>query len=392
VVVVVKGTHHLQWRYSVGLIMDLLHNDIDDLESITLDDGFVTANLATPFDEDTSHQTLQDVCTSFVETFLLSKGEWVSSLHHCLRECVTVLQGMEEVLEKFIEQLNYIQKDIGDVRENLAHTATQLMNAKVADRVLWKAVSRLVVPPEVVQVVTQSNDEELGTQFALTLRELLKYLSYRQGTWQLTKVASGLASVMCQTTDGALAGSAARHAINDAATAAVEVQLSLTDCAIYNELLNVLDSLTVFACIKVRAFLHRKLHILTIPDTNVCIQQEYSLKQYGFYVHFLRAVPPLLRYAHARGHEDEKQPTLIPFRITRAIYIEFKQLYCRLMSAVYQGNVQQYIMTCNAMEYSTSTSGSLAFFSVCSVTWKQFCETSLSLMALCTFDFAVLPA
>lgn len=353
--------------------MDLLHSEIDDLESIALDDAFIAENLNTPFDEETSRQTLQDVCTSFVQTFLLGEGEWVSSLHHCLKECVTVLEGMETVLEQFIEQLGGIRKDIGDVRETLVRTATQLMNAKVADRVLWTAVSRLVVPPEVVQVVTQSNEEELGTQFALTLRELLKYLNYRKGTWQLAQTVERLTGAMRHSTEGALADGAQRVALEStrddvtAAEAAAEVHLSMKDCAIYNELLNVLDSLTVYACIKVRDFLHRKLQILTIPSTNVCIQQENALKQHGFYVHFLRAAPPLLRHAHARGPEGEKQPTLIPFRIARAIYIEFKQQYCQLMGSVYRDKIQEYLFTCNAMEYSTTAVSSAAAAALTSV-------------------------
>lgn len=347
--------------------MDLKQSDLDDLASIEVGDDFLRANIDTHFDEHTSQTTLQDVCTAFVQSFLIDKGEWISSLHVSLQECVTVLEGMETVLEKFIEQLERIQQDIGDVRETLAKTSIELNNAKTTERVLWTAISHLVVPPEMVQIVTQTNDGELGMLFQLTLKELLKYLNYRKGVWQqpsfssnsgttvdaVSKTGSSSLSQKASLTShpGATRGSSRQRHVR-------ELRLPLTEFNIYNELLSVLDSLTVFACIKVRDFLTRKLQVLTIPNTNVCIQQENNLKQFSFFVHFLRSAPPLLRHAHARGVQGGQQPTLIPYRITRAVYNEFKQHYCLIMSTLYLRKFQDYVLTLNAMEYSTTASAS----------------------------------
>ncbi|KAG5476610.1 hypothetical protein CUR178_03781 [Leishmania enriettii] len=334
--------------------MDLKESDLDDLATIDLADSFLEANLGASerFDERTSHATLQDVCTAFVQSFLMEKGEWVSSLHVSLKECVTVLEGMETVLEKFIGQLDRIQSDIGEVRETLAKTSIELNNARVTEQVLWTAISHLVIPPEVVQIVTQSNDGELGMLFQLTLRELLKYLNYRRGTWQRQNSVPSRRQ-----------GSAASPGTNsDTAPQCTvrELRLPLTEFTIYAELLSILDSLTVFACIKVRGFLSRKLHVLTIPNTNVCIRQENSLKQHAVFVHFLRSAPPLLRCAYARGTDGNHQPASVPYRITRAIYNEFKQQYCFIMSSLYLRKIQDYVLTLNAMEYSTATSASVS--------------------------------
>ncbi|CAJ1989622.1 Vps52 / Sac2 family [Leishmania donovani] len=332
--------------------MDLKQSDLDDLATIDLSDSFIEANLdiSKRFDECTSRTTLQDVCAAFVQSFLVEKGEWISSLHVSLKECLTVLEGMETVLEKFIEQLDRIQHDIGEVRETLAKTSIGLNNARVTERVLWTAISHLVVPPELVQIVTRSNDGELGMLFQLTLRELLKYLNYRKGTWQRQQPAPAEVRGSAASPD-TRSGTAPQRASR-------ELRLPLTEFTIYTELLSILDGLTVFACIKVRDFLSRKLYVLTVPNTNVCIQQENSLKQHAVFVHFLRSAPPLLRHTFARGTEGNHQLTLVPYRITRAIYNEFKQQYCLIMSSLYLRKFQGYILTLNAMEYSTATSAS----------------------------------
>ncbi|CBZ27858.1 conserved hypothetical protein [Leishmania mexicana MHOM/GT/2001/U1103] len=332
--------------------MDLKQSDLDDLATIDLSDSFIEANLGTSkrFDECNSRTTLQDVCAAFVQSFLVEKGEWISSLHVSLKECLTVLEGMETVLEKFIEQLDRIQHDIGEVREALARTSIELNNARVTERVLWTAISHLVVPPELVQIVTQSNDGELGMLFQLTLRELLKYLNYRKGTWQRQQPAHSEFR-------GSAASPATRSGTAPQSTSQ-ELRLPLTEFTIYTELLSILDSLTVFACIKVRDYLARKLYVLTVPNTNVCIQQENSLKQHAVFVHFLRSAPPLLQHTFARATEGNHQLTLVPYRITRAIYNEFKQQYCLIMSSLYLRKFQGYILTLNAMEYNTAASAS----------------------------------
>ncbi|GET89396.1 hypothetical protein, conserved [Leishmania tarentolae] len=334
--------------------MDLKQSDLDDLATIDLSDTFIEANLRTSerFDACTSRTTLQDVCAAFVESFLVEKGEWISSLHVSLKECLTVLEGMETVLETFIQQLDRIQHDIGEVRETLATTSIELNNARVTERVLWTAISHLVVPPELVQIVTRTNDGELGMLFQLTLRELLKYLNYRKGVWQPPPPAPSDPHDTAAS-PGTRSGTASQRDSR-------ELRLPLTELTIYRELVSILDSLTVFACIKVRDFLLRKLYVLTVPNTNVCIQQENSLKQHAVFVHFLRSVPPLLRHTFAGGTEGNHQLALVPYRITAAIYKEFKQQYCLIMSSLYLQKIQGYILTLNAMEYNTGPSASFS--------------------------------
>lgn len=390
--------------------------DLEDLASIDLDDAFIEANIHRDLSERFSRQALQDVCTAFVNSFLVQHGDRIVTLHHSLNECSAVLKDMEAVLEAFILQLDSIHSDIGEVRETLAQTAVSLANTRASEHVLWAAVSRLVVPPEVVQVVTQSNEEQLGTQFQLCVRELLKYLNYRKGTWRPTLGASASSKAVPAVSStspprptsssgaradtfestlvslhGELLTSPSTETLTSSPSrptrgggaAPREVRLPLSECQAYAETSALLDGLTLYACVKIKAFLSRKLSVLTIKNTNVCIQQEHTLKPFSFYVHFLRSAGPLLRYAPphtapsaGNGDQREKQTAAaaatttgsatsnhlldasVAHRIVRSLYDEFKREYGAILSHLYLRRIQEYVMRLNSMEYSTVSTGS----------------------------------
>lgn len=375
----------------------LHESELEDLASIDLPDEFLEVNIDRPFNADYARKTLKETTELFVKAFLVDQGDNVTRLHHCLKDCASVLGGMEQVLQQFISQLCSIQEDIGHVREVLADTAVRLANTSAAEKVLWAAVSCLVVPPEVVQIVTQTSDEQLGTQFMLSAKELLKYLNYRKGTWRQTIAA---------------ADAGARP--DSEAAALREVRFSLAECRVYYDLMSILDALTLYACIKIKAFLSKKLQILTTRNTNICIQQDHVLKQYSFYVHFLRSAVPLLRHVYSAppppprdapshpptprshsaassvsaslnasgdhstvwhasstptvtsasahvppvsgGPSSNVNTTLIPYRIVRALYEELKHEYCVIVSSIYLQKIQDYSFSCNSMEYSTEGS------------------------------------
>lgn len=317
---------------------------LDDLATIDLSDEFIDANATIDFNEGYSKQTQLEVCESFVRTFLVEQAANVTTLYAALNDCSAVLEGVEAVLEGFAAQLNAIQADMGDVRECLASTTAQLANRRAAEKILWAAVSRMVVPPEVVQVLTCSNEVQLGGQFKMCVCELLKYLNYRRGS--LVNHAAGRSGP----TDGE-------------SVALREVRFALSDCRAHAYLMAVLDGVTVFACMKIKSFLSKTLLVLTKKDTNVAIQQENVLAPFAFYVHFLRAAIPLLRHTLSSssstsqqqgGASEPRMATLVPFRIARSLYAEFRAEYCTIMALLYLEKVQEYAMTCNSMEYPTA--------------------------------------
>ncbi|EPY23211.1 Vacuolar protein sorting protein [Strigomonas culicis] len=318
--------------------------DLDDLESIQLDDEFVIANIGKQYNEDDARKMLQNVCTEFAQAYLVEQAESISFLYDSLSECSTVLKEMEDVLETFISQLRTIQRDIGEVRETLSRTSVTLTNTRRAEKVLWIAVSRLVVPPEVIQVVTQASEEQLGTQFELCVRQLLTFLNYRKGTWK--QFNSGSKEESERDDDPSLR----------------EVRISLRECKVYMDLMRVLDSVTVYTCIKIKNILSKKLQVLTAKNTNTCIQQEHTLKSSAFYVHFLRNAVSLLRHAHSGGQEGERQNTLVPYRIVKALYNEFKGEYCVILAEVYLRKIQDYVFVLNSMEIPTVSGATANIF------------------------------
>ncbi|CAD2215890.1 hypothetical protein AGDE_06712 [Angomonas deanei] len=319
--------------------------DLEDLESIHLDDDFITANWGRKYDENDVRESLQSICAEFVNTFLSGNSELISSMHESLNGCLGTLTEMESVLETFIEQFNVIKKDIGDVKETLSRSVLELNNVRNTEKVLYSVIHRLVLPPDVVQVLTQSNEEQFGTQFEMCVRKLLRFLNQRNGTWQSSPRSRATSATQ----------------LNDKGEDR-EVKIQLKECKVYTDLMNILDCLTLYTCIRIKNNLSKKLLILTVKNTNVCIQQEHSLKQYSFFVYFLRSSVTLLRHAQSAGIEGERQMTLVPYRIVKALYHEFRVEYCIIMSNIYIEKMKDYVFACNSMEYPTSPKVAVNFF------------------------------
>ncbi|RNF27259.1 Vacuolar protein sorting protein [Trypanosoma conorhini] len=297
--------------------------ELEDLACVDLDDDFLERSVRSQtFDAELSRRVAQSACADFVQTFL--GDDAVPSLHLHMQECDGALAGIERVLERFIVNLESIQHDIGDVRERLKRIGLSLTNRRKVERAVWGVVSRLIVPPEVVRIIVYCNDEELGPQLKLSLQQLLMFLRYRK-------------EGSCRVELGAA------------------TRISLAACKMYAEQTEVLDRLTVHACVKTKRFLSRKLAYLNVKNTNVYIQQEHVLKPYAFYVHFLRSAASLLRRQQGGGEADREATELLPFRIAKTLYDELRGEYCAIMSQLYLDRFRHYVMALNATEKSTQT-------------------------------------
>ncbi|KAH9598662.1 Vps52 [Trypanosoma melophagium] len=314
----------------------LTEGELEELALVELDENFLETNLRNgskdkALDVELSQRLVQSVCDEFVSTFLGDDG--VATLHQLLQECDASLADIEHVLRRFIDNLVRIQQDIGDVRERLKHVRVQLHNRRLVESLVKLVVSRIVVPPDVVRVIVHGSEEQLGTQFRLSTQQLFLLLQYRK------EVGVPLGP------NGA--------------------RVSLISCPFYAEQREVLDRLAVHTCVKVQRFLVRKLVSLEVPNTNVWIQQEHVLKPQTFYVHFLHSVAPLLSptpYYYHHYHElernsnmEDESPEWLPYRITKALYDEFRFKYCRIMSRLYHVRIRHYVMTLHALEKATQT-------------------------------------
>eukprot|EP00796_Vickermania_ingenoplastis_P009174 gene9174-6452_t len=341
-----------------------------EFEDVELDDEFMehhlcshSSSLVEDLEKGVSQGRLLAVCDEFVEAFLVQRWESLTALDKSILECLRVLNNVQTVLEDFIKQLEAIQGEMGDVREQLTQTTIRLANNKMAESVLWGVISQLLVPPEIVQLLTKASEERLGEQYRTGLQLLLRYLQYRRSTWKAMSGEQGRPTAHSESSASPFPRPEGESREAHQEKALREVRISFKNCKPYFELVRVLDNVTVLACVKIKHFLSQQLKVLSVPNTNICIQQEHSLKDHAFYVYFLKYSPGLLRHALNTGAEGERQATLIPYRIVRSLYREFRAEYCSTLAGVYLQKFKSYVFDCNALEISTAATRSTAIFS-----------------------------
>lgn len=307
--------------------------------------------------KDVPQQQLIRICYEFVDCFLVKKWETLKLMDNSIVQCLDVLNSVQEVLEDFMKKLELIQHEIGDVREQLTYTTTHLENNRASEAVLWKVISQLLLPPEIVSLLTRASDERLGEQYKIGLKMLLRYLHNRRSTWkEMEKEGKEVAccassSVEPEVTTGL--SSPIRNK-NHEERALREVRFSFKNCKPYHDLVSVMDSVTVLACVKVKKFLSSQLQLLAVPLTNICIQQDHCLKEYIFYVSFLKNAPDLLRHPRIGGVEPSTSSSKVPFQIANALYGEFQQEYSTVLSSVCLEKVKNYLAECMTVELDAS--------------------------------------
>lgn len=412
---------------------------LNELEGVELDEAFIIRHICCEDAENTSQEASGDsrkrlskqeeeidgvpqqelllsICERFVKSFLMDNWDEMEQLDQSILECLHVLTSVQDVLEDSMKQLQSIQEEMGDVREKLTDTTVRLANHRISETVLWGVISQLLLPPEIVSLLTKASDERLGEQYKADLKLLLRYLQYRRST--VTALDESCrneprrsaspeqpASPMMGALGGSPLGTYATYAGGDSGGVASplartkeqqenqehtlrQVRISFKNCKSYYDLIRVLDSVTVLACVKVKHFLSRQLKVLAVPNTNICIQQEHSLKEHTFYVYFLKYAPGLLHHAssgkvrsagvenrlpqvsgHGEAKGDESSAPigagkpLVPYRIVTALYREFRTEYCSILSEVYLQKFKSYVFDCNALEYPTTVSRASTIFS-----------------------------
>lgn len=344
--------------------------NLTELEGVELDDDFVRAHLSSSAPSSrrrhsssiVSHRKLFAICDEFVHCFLVERWNELALLDNSVTKCMEVLRSVEEVLQDVMAQINSIQEEMGDVRQRMTQTSLGLNNSRVSELVLWGVISQLLIPPEVVSLLTRTSEERLGQQYKIGLQLLLRYLQYRRSTWKMIAEEKEHEGEAAEGSARSVSSSELNH--REQCTAEQEqalrkVRVSFKHCRPYTELVRVLDSVSVLSCVKIKHFLSKEIQALMIPNTNIVIQQQYLLKEYALHVYFLKYAPGLLRHAHSSGVEGERQATLIPYRIARALYKEFCLEYCTHMSSLYLKKFKRYLLDCSSLEYNISKANEL---------------------------------
>lgn len=308
--------------------------------------------------QDVPQQKLIRICYEFVDCFLVKKWETLKLMDRSILQCLEVLNTVQEVLEDFMTKIELIQHELGDVREKLTSTTTHLENNRASEAVLWGVISQLLLPPEVVSLLTRASDERLGEQYKIGLRMLLRYLHNRRSTWremvaegkQLTTTAPLSVDKTCHTTPSSPIQSKQHEE-----QALRELRFSFKNCKPYRDLVSVMDSVTVLACVKVKKFLSSQIQLLTAPFTNICIQQDHCLKKHKLFVSFLKNASGLLQHPPMGEVEGEGSANDVPYQIASALYRELCQEYCSVLSSIFIEKIKTYLMECTITEVGAST-------------------------------------
>lgn len=325
--------------------------------SISCSETF-NVSLHTSVFQDVPQQKLIRICYEFVDCFLVKKWETLKLMDRSILQCLEVLNTVQEVLEDFMKKIELIQHELGDVREKLTSTTTHLENNRASEAVLWGVISQLLLPPEVVSLLTRASDERLGEQYKIGLRMLLRYLHSRRSTWrEMVEEGKQLGTTATLPVDKAFhtTPSSPIQSKQHEEKALRELRFSFKNCKPYRDLVSVMDSVTVLACVKVKKFLFNQLQLLTAPFTNICIQQDHCLKKHKLFVSFLKNASGLLQHPPMGEVEGEGSTNDIPYQIASALYRELCSEYCSVLSGIFIEKIKTYLTECTITEVGAST-------------------------------------
>lgn len=308
--------------------------------------------------------SMQSVCDGFVRNFLTD--DTMGTLHYLLKDCDSSLKDIADILHRFISSLDTTRQGIEDVRQQLHRVMLQHGNATSAGRAVRTVLQRLLVSPQVVRIITQGGEEELGPQFKHSVQELLCILrkSRRYTNILLVKEDSG-----CYT--AVPAGASAIPVLADAGNRET-VQVPLLEFKMYHEQIELLNRLTVLACTKAKRFLAKKIALLSVKNTNVSIQQEHILKPTTFYSRLIDEAVTLLcpsNVGDMSNQTNPESPASLPYCIVKALHSELRRDYYDIMSKLYLERICHYVMTLNLMENTASTANKTAPHKVSAVPW-----------------------
>lgn len=308
-------------------------------------DAALSHRFTNPSDEERKRE--EDACDQFVEA-LLGHDSSVGKLYTQVQESRGTLKDVESVLVTFQDRISSVRNEIGSLREQSSRRAIMLENSTAVEKVVSEVVTHLIVPPDVVHVVSNAETSiELGPQFRHALKILYGILQDRCG---------------CTPNNAGSVSSSGRA-----------VRIVLPDTLAFTELLGVTEDLVVLACSRIKAAFEDKIAVLRKPRTNIAVQQEHIIGPLHPFVRFMRVVIPLLRRsASLRRNQSEHQSACLHptpptfnyhFNVVRRMYSETRQLYVETMRRTYFQNISRYLMQLKKLEDGSLGSQGWSLFS-----------------------------
>eukprot|EP00235_Prasinoderma_singulare_P004107 CAMPEP_0119174948 /NCGR_PEP_ID=MMETSP1315-20130426/40305_1 /TAXON_ID=676789 /ORGANISM="Prasinoderma singularis, Strain RCC927" /LENGTH=325 /DNA_ID=CAMNT_0007168989 /DNA_START=161 /DNA_END=1135 /DNA_ORIENTATION=+ len=191
-----------------------------------------------------------------------AEGDNLMELLGQIKECDSVLAGMEEALGGFQSNLGAISTEIRSLQEQSVSLSVKLKNRKAAEAKLGELVEEIALPPELIDEIL---DAEVGDSYVDALQSLAKKLDFVSGS---------------RKTDPRLAQAAAMDDVRPE-----------------------LEQLRVRAVQRLRDFLLGKFAQLKRPNTNIQILQQMLLK-FRYFGNFLRR------------HGGESYPEVVEFYVS----------------------------------------------------------------------------
>eukprot|EP00958_Prasinococcus_capsulatus_P017996 scaffold2075_cov444-Prasinococcus_capsulatus_cf.AAC.4 len=185
----------------------------------------------------------------------VQEGDNLLALHDQVRNCDAILESMEKLLGGFQSDLGNISSEIRLLQEQSLTMSVKLRNRKAAEVKLGKFIEDLVIPPDLIRGILES---EVTEDFVERLQLLDRKLHFVD-----------------------------KNPMAKEAVASQDVKLEL-------------DRLKAKAVAKSREFLLHKFLTLRKPKTNVQILQQNVLLKYNYLCLFLRSHAPEI-YAEVQG-------------------------------------------------------------------------------------------
>ncbi|CAH9093872.1 unnamed protein product [Cuscuta epithymum] len=173
----------------------------------------------------------------------IKESDNLVSLHDQIHDCDIILSQMEALLSGFQTEIGSISSDIKILQEKSMDMGLRLKNRKVAESKLSKFVEDIIVPPRMIDIVT---DGEVNDEYMRTLEILSKKLKF------------------------------------------VEVDPMVKTSQALKDVQPELEKLRQKAVSKVFDFMVQKLYALRKPKTNIQILQQSVLLKYKFIISFLK--------------------------------------------------------------------------------------------------------
>ena len=139
-----------------------LDEDDFDLEEFQCDTAVQTA-LSRGTDLRTYAQEVEDALTSVERESIqdyIKESESLAGLHTQVRSCDTVLDSMESMLRGFQTDLASISAQIKYLQDESLSMNVKLRNRKAAESQLSSFIQHIVVPPDLISAICESDVNE----------------------------------------------------------------------------------------------------------------------------------------------------------------------------------------------------------------------------------------